>query len=335
MNMFTDGFAGVDSLTDEALGISDRLELQADNTEELPQEPAPQDMETLNLDVMANGNEFFTDEALLAAATAEQQTPDAKDGFTANDSEPAPAEDSAQPQKETKQKTDEATRILQERLGNAQRWGHEQSLRLAEAKRRIEQLEAAQQEARIAAQMADPQKREDALKKLMENPLAFTQEALIPAVQKVVNQALAPLHEAQQNAQRKKVFSAGIQSVVESYSAAASKEAQKQLIAEAVKLCHENGDTKANMLWNSSPMVLHEAARRLWGIPARVDQGALDAAIKQMGSAHNADVAAREAGKAALGAKAHYNSQVADRERSAEDEILSSIMAQENRRLFG
>lgn len=328
MTMFTEGFAEEISLTDEALvgfETESAPEVQAENKEEGEQASA----------------EVRTAEAVRATEADPTQLPTADSA--AEDAENTPTEQSETEQKKT---TDSHSveeglnaEALSKRLKDAQSWGHEQSLRLAEANRRLAELEREYTALKNRPRIENPTPRqevpgEEALQKLVHDPYGYTNELLAPAIQQAVERAIAPFKQAQEQASKQKLFQAGMQRIVETYGQAADKEAQKQLIEEAVRVCQENGDMETKLLWGASGMVLSEAAQRLWGLPRQVDQASIDEAVRQALAAKAKEDAAREAGKIGLAAQVSGSNAMGKELPSEADRIAEDIMSYARKGLF-
>lgn len=202
------------------------------------------------------------------------------------------------------------------------------------AQLRTQELEAQLHEAQIRSRLSDPTQKEEVLKQLLADPSAYMQETMKPAVLKIVNDAMQPLLREQEETYRARTFNAGMQTIVQDFPQAGNREEQKQLIEAAVRLCHDNGDTDAALLWRIPTMVLREAATRLWGMPKTVDQAAIDAAVATALSAQKQQQERAEEAKASIpAAPAMTQNQFSEKPTQAE-QILNEILSYNSKTLF-
>jgi hypothetical protein len=261
-----DVFGGLldDAFSDEALGLADPAteELNAEPTHEEAPVPAPAG-ETVA--------EATPAEAGLGAETA-AVTPEA-----------APTDWKQQLEIADKRYRDNQAAFTRERAEKMQ-----MQAQLAAAQAELQRM-------RDSVKAAAPGNKEDALKNFLENPDAFVNQAVAPLVNERVNSILKPLQEAAEKENAQRIYAAGMAEVFKSYpQVQADKDAQKQVVAEAVRISQAMGDDKA---WTKDPAMFQLAAIKAFGMPKEVNQAAISAAEARGRQAALAEFAAKEAGK--------------------------------------
>lgn len=196
----------------------------------------------------------------------------------------------------------------------AQEAAEEKRLRLA-AEAQLKQLQR-------AASLLDPVRKEEMLQKMLENPYSAIEEAALPLVEQRVAEALKPIMEENQKKEEEQAFNTAMKAITTDFPNANSKEEQTQLIRKMVEISETYGDRN---LWRRNPAgMLKQAALELYGVPQKVDQSAIDAAVTAAKNKTAADIAAKEAAKTGLTIN-QQNNQQKTATQTYEEKIIDDI----------
>lgn len=192
----------------------------------------------------------------------------------------------------------------------------------AEEKRLRMAAEAQIQQLKHAASLLDPVRKEEMLQKMLENPYSAIEEAALPLVEQRVAEALKPIMEENQKKEEEQAFTTAMKAITTDFPNANSKEEQTQLIRKMVEISETYGDRN---LWRRNPAgMLKQAALELYGVPQKVDQSAIDAAVTAAKNKTAADIAAKEAAKTGLTIN-QQNNQQKTATQTYEEKIIDEI----------
>lgn len=203
---------------------------------------------------------------------------------------------------------------------------------LAEQKRQNAALSQQLKRMETAVIMADPEKREKAIKEMMDNPVAWLERTAAPLLEQKVNESLAEIRQQSQRQEDGYRLNTALAEVGKQFNQAVNDEGRKLLVEKMVEVSIRYGD---GYLWRKNPGgMLTQAALELWGMPKIIDQQAVDAASAAGRAQALAELQAREQAKSQIAQPQTANNRDQTAELSEEEKIIQGIFASIGSGLF-